>query len=155
MIKLAIDVASFNNVSDDQAINAFTKALTGEREALKSLGIVISEADVKTKALELGLAKQGEELSKTTKAMATYQLLLDNTADAQGDAIKTADSFANQLKKVQGIIADTFAKAGRTIAQESAGTLKKVGAFIKAYGEAIFALFIEVGKSVGFFFKEI
>jgi hypothetical protein len=53
MIKLAIDVASFNNVSDDQAINAFTKALTGEREALKSLGIVISEPDVKAKALEL------------------------------------------------------------------------------------------------------
>lgn len=155
MIKLAIDVASFNNVSDDQAINAFTRALTGEREALKSLGIVISEADVKTKALELGLAKQGEELSKTAKAMATYQLLLDNTADAQGDAIKTADSFANQLKKVQGIIADTFAKAGRTIAQESAGTLKKVWVFIKAYGEAIFALLIEVGKSVGIFFKEI
>jgi hypothetical protein len=53
MIKLAIDVASFNNVSDDQAINAFTKALTGERESLKSLGIVINETDVKKKAYTL------------------------------------------------------------------------------------------------------
>lgn len=155
MIKLAIDVASFNNVSDDQAINAFTKALTGERESLKSLGIVINETDVKKKAYALWLVKEWQELSKTAKALATYQLLLDNTTDAQGDAVKTADSFANQLKRVQGIIKDTFAKAGRDIAQESASTLKKVGILIKTYGEAIFSLFIEIGKAVGFFFSEI
>jgi hypothetical protein len=50
---LAIDVASFNNVSDDQAVKAFTSALSGEREALKSLGIVISEADVQNKVYSL------------------------------------------------------------------------------------------------------
>lgn len=155
MIKLAIDVASFNNVSDQQAINAFTKALTGEREALKSLGIVINETDVKKKAYTLWLAKEWQELSKTAKALATYQLLLDNTSDAQGDAIKTADSFANQLKRVQGIIKDTFAKAWRDIAKESAWTLKTIGLFIKTYGGAIFTLLVEIWKSVGVFFQEI
>lgn len=53
LTKLAIDVASFNNASDAQAVQAFTSALTGEREALKSLGIVISEADVQNKAYQL------------------------------------------------------------------------------------------------------
>jgi hypothetical protein len=53
LTQLAIDVASFNNVSDEQAVRAFTSALTGEREALKSLGIVIQEADVKQEALNL------------------------------------------------------------------------------------------------------
>lgn len=155
MIKLAIDVASFNNVSDDQAINAFTKALTGEREALKSLGIVINETDVKNKAYELGLAKTGQELSKQAKALATYQLLLDNTADAQGDAVRTADWRANQLKRVQGIIADTFSKAGRQIAKEGASTLKVVGNFLQIYGESIFGLLVELGKSIGAFFASI
>lgn len=58
LTKLAIDVASFNNASDEQAVHAFTSALTGEREALKSLGIVISEQDVLNKAYSLGLANQ-------------------------------------------------------------------------------------------------
>jgi len=100
MVQLAVDVASFNNVQDEQAINAFRSALTGEREALKTLGIVISEADVKQEALNRGLIKQGEELSKQDKALATYSLLLQNTADAQGDAVRTADSFANQIKRL-------------------------------------------------------
>lgn len=155
MIKLAIDTASFNNVSDEQAINAFTKALTGEREALKSLGIVINETDVKQKAYELGLASTGQELTKSAKALATWQLLLDNTADAQGDAVRTMGSFANQLKRVQGIIKDTFSQAGKEIASESATTLKTIGDFVQIYGEAIFGLLVEIGRSIGDFFKSI
>lgn len=155
MIKLAIDVASFNNVSDTQAIDAFTKALTWERESLKSLGIVISEADVKQKAYELWLAKTWEELWKQAKALATYQLLLDNTSDAQGDAVRTADWRANQLKRVQGIINDTFAKAGRQIAKEWASTLKVVGNFLQIYWESIFGLLVELGKSIWSFFSSI
>lgn len=99
MVELALDVASFNNRSDADVINAFTSALTGERDALKSLGIVISEADVKAEAYRAGLAKEGEELSKTAKAQATYNLLLANTSDAQGDLARTQDSAANQMKR--------------------------------------------------------
>lgn len=153
--KLSIDVASFNNVSDDQAIAAMTKALTGEREALKSLGIVINETDVKRKAYELGLASQWQELSKQAKALATYQLLLDNTSDAQGDAVRTADSFANQLKRLQGTIKDLMSSSWRTISQETAGILKTVTTFVKQYGAAIFDSLIEVGRSIGAFFSDL
>lgn len=152
IVKLWLDVASFNNVSDDQAINAFTRALTWEREALKSLGIVINETDVQNKAYALGLAKQWEELSKSAKALATYQLFLDNTKDAQGDAIRTGDSFANQLKRLQGVIKTTFANAGKDVAKDSAGMLKSIGTFVEWFGGSIFALLVELGKWVGEFF---
>lgn len=155
IVKLWLDVASFNNVSDAQAIHAFTSALTWEREALKSLGIVINETDVQNKAYALGLAKQGEELSKSAKALATYQLFLDNTKDAQGDAIRTWDSFANQLKRLQGIIKTTFADAGKNVAKDSAWLLKSIGAFVQGFGESFFALVIELGKGIGDFFSSI
>jgi len=155
IVKLWLDVASFNNVSDAQAIHAFTSALTWEREALKSLGIVISETDVQNKAYALGLAKQGEELSKSAKALATYQLFLDNTKDAQGDAIRTGDSFANQLKRLQGIIKTTFSDAGKNVAKDSAGMLKSIGIFVQWFGESFFALLIELGKGIGDFFSSI
>lgn len=149
LTKLAIDVASFNNASDAQAVHAFTSALSGEREALKSLGIVISEADVQNKAYELGLAKQGAELTKAQKALSTYQLLIQNTANAHGDAIRTADSFANQLKGLQGAIKDTFANAGKSVAQDTAGTLKQITVFVSSYGGAIISTVVEMVKAVG------
>lgn len=149
MTKLAIDVASFNNVSDAQAINAFTSALTWEREALKSLWIVISDADVKNKAYALWLATTWSELTKQQTALATYQLLLDNTANAQGDAVRTADSFANQLKGLRGAIKDVFANAGKDVAGQTAGLLKNITVFVSSYGWAIINTIVETGKMIG------
>lgn len=147
--KLAVDVASFNNVSDAQAVNAFTSALTWEREALKSLGIVINDADVKNKAYALGLATQWSELTKAQTALSTYQLLLDNTANSQGDAIRTADSFANQLKGLRGAIKDTFANAGKDVAQSTAWLLKNITVFVSSYGWAIINTIVETWKMIG------
>ncbi|KKN71735.1 hypothetical protein LCGC14_0418010 [marine sediment metagenome] len=98
MTELALDVASFNNRQDKDVIRAFTSALTGERESLKTLGIVITEADVKTEAYAAGLAEAGEELTKQAKAQATMNLLFKNSTDAQGDLLRTQSSVANQLK---------------------------------------------------------
>ncbi len=81
--RLSIDIASFNNVSDEQANNALNRALTGEREALKSLGIAINETDIKNEYLRLGFKLTGDELSKQGKALATLSLLYKQTADAQ------------------------------------------------------------------------
>lgn len=148
LTKLAIDVASFNNASDEQAINAFTSALTGEREALKSLGIVISEADVSNKAYSLWLANQGQELTKQQKALATYQLLIENTTNAHGDAIRTADSFANQLKGLRGAIKDAFANAWKDVAWQTAWILKNITVFVSSYGEAIITTIVETGKMI-------
>lgn len=148
LTKLAIDVASFNNVSDAQAVNAFTSALTGEREALKSLWIVISDADVKNKAYNLWLAEQGDQLTKQQTALATYQLLLENTANAHGDAIRTWDSFANQLKWLRGAIKDVFANAWKDVAWKTAWLLKNITVFVSSYGWAIISTIVETGKMI-------
>jgi len=153
--QLAVDVASFNNVSDAQVINAFRSALTGEREALKSLWIVISEADVKQKAYNLWLAESGAELTKQQKTLATYQLLIENTADAHGDAIRTWESFANQLKWLRGAIKDVFAKSWKNVAQGTAWLLKTLTIFVSSYGEAIITSIAEVWKVIGWVIKDL
>lgn len=115
MTQLALDVASFNNRQDADVIRAFTSALTGERESLKTLGIVINEVDVRQEALNLGLVRSGQQLSKTAKAQATYSLLLKNTEDAQGDLLRTQDSFANQLKTLQASTRELGVNFGKII----------------------------------------
>lgn len=153
--QLAVDVASFNNVSDAQVINAFRSALTGEREALKSLWIVISEADVKQKAYNLWLTETGAELTKQQKTLATYQLLIENTTDAHGDAIRTWESFANQLKWLRGAIKDVFAKSWKDVAQGTAWLLKTLTIFVSSYGEAIITSIAEIWKVIGWVIKDL
>jgi hypothetical protein len=115
LTQLALDVASFNNKQDTDVIRSFTAAITGERESLKSLGIVISEADVQQEAYRAGLVAQGEELTKTAKAQATINLLYANTADAQGDLARTSDSFANQQKAFQATLKDFSETLGQVL----------------------------------------
>ena len=115
MVKLALDVASFNNRQDPEVIQAFVRALTGERESLKTLGIVISEADVKQEAYNAGLAQQGQELSRTAKALATVNLLHANSKDAQGDLIRTSESLVNIEKRKQAVYKDMMKQWGEKL----------------------------------------
>ena len=115
MTQLALDVASFNNRQDADVIRAFTSALTGERESLKTLGIVINEADVKQEAYTAGIAQTGQALTKTQKAQATINLLYKNTADAQGDLLRTQESFANQLKRLQASLKELGTSLGKIL----------------------------------------
>ena len=132
--RLSIDIASFNNVSDEQANNALNRALTGEREALKSLGIALNETDIKNEYLRLGFSKTSDELSKQGKALATLSLLYKQTSDAQGDAVRTGESWANQLKRFKGSVLDAFAQAGRQLSNDSAWTLATLNKYVTAYG---------------------
>jgi len=94
--ELAIDLASFTNFSGgaEGASLALTKALLGERESIKSLGIAITEADLKGFAADQGLV--WGELDRVAKAQVTYELALKQSSKASGDFARTQDDLANQ-----------------------------------------------------------
>ena len=146
--KLSIDVASFNNAQDSDVLHAFLWALTGETEALKTYGIVIHQTDIQQEAYRLGLTKQWQQLTKAQQALATYNLLLKNTKNAQWDAVRTSYSFANQLKWLKAVIQDTFAFAWKEVALQTAWFLAKLTTFIKAYWQAIIKSIVEIGKTI-------
>ena len=114
MIKLGIDVGSFRNKSDDQVIHAFTSALVGEREALKSLGVAMLEADVVQEAYRMTGKKTQKELTKMDKALATQSLLYKLFRKDVGDAKRTQFEFANQMKTLSANIS----KVARTFGDE-------------------------------------
>jgi hypothetical protein len=53
-VKLATDLSSFKNLKFEDALNKIRSGITGESEPLKSIGILINEAAVKSEAMALG-----------------------------------------------------------------------------------------------------
>lgn len=58
-------------------------ALLGERDSLKSLGISINQAEVDTRALTLAQADGRDAITQLDQAMATNQLIMEKSTDAQ------------------------------------------------------------------------
>lgn len=101
MSKLAYDMASFYNLSVDDAFAKLQAGITGEIEPLKRLGIVVNENQVKQYAMTTGMVKQGQQLSETGKIMARFGLIMQATTKAQGDMARTLESPANQLRRLK------------------------------------------------------
>lgn len=115
--KLAVDLASFTNFSGgaEGASQALTKALLGERESVKSLGISILEADVQAKVLENTQKGLTFESERQAKAFATLQLAQEQSKNAIGDYARTNQSFANQMRLVKARIEDVAVQFGEIL----------------------------------------
>ncbi len=109
--ELAVDLASFTNYSGgaEGASAALTKALLGERESIKSLGISISEADIKQLAEDKGIVG---EIDRQTKAQLTLELAVKQSKNAIGDFERSEDSFANQTRILNSKVEDLRVELG-------------------------------------------
>lgn len=98
---LSQDMASFYNLSSEEAFNKLRAGLTGEAEGLKALGILVDENTVKQVAYSEGIAENGAELTQQQKVMARYVAIMKQTGNAQGDLARTIDSPSNQLRALK------------------------------------------------------
>ena len=95
---LAGDVASFYNISSDEAFTKLKSIWTGETESLKELGVVMTQTALDEYALNNGFGKTTAKMTEQEKAMLRFQFVTSALSDASGDFIKTQDSWANQTR---------------------------------------------------------
>ena len=107
------DMASFYNVSQDVAATALASIWTGETESLKQFGIVMTQTNLEAYALSQGINKTWTEMTQAEQVQLRYNYVMEQTALAQGDFLKTQDSWANQsriltenLTALQGVIGE-------------------------------------------------
>lgn len=92
------DVASFYNMSSDEAFTKLKSVFTGETETLKDLGIVMTQTALDQYAMANGFGKTTAKMSEQEKTALRYQFVLDKLSLAQGDFARTSDSWANQTR---------------------------------------------------------
>jgi phage-related protein len=96
---LASDLASFNNTSPEDAINAIGSALRGEAEPLRRYGVLLNDASLRQAALELGIISTTKNaLTPQQKVLAAQALIYQQTSLAQGDFERTSAGLANQQR---------------------------------------------------------
>lgn len=95
---LAGDVASFYNISQDEAYTKLKSVFTGETESLKDLGVVITQTALDSYAMANGFGKTTSAMSEAEKVALRYQFVQDKLSAAQGDFARTSGSWANQCR---------------------------------------------------------
>ena len=158
-VQLGSDLASFNNIDLSQAQNALRSGLSGETEPLKRLGIVINQASINAKALELGLVGVGEEIDTASKAQATFALIMEQSANAQGDFERTSGGLANQLRKLEAQATETKGAFGVGFLEGMRGaeggvddltrSLEALEVIMKSIGTGVSGFASDVSRALG------
>lgn len=107
------DVASFYNLSTDEAYTKLKSIFTGETESLKELGVVMTQTALDQYALNNGFGKTTAKMTEQEKVMLRYQFVMSQLSDATGDFARTSNSWANQTK----VLALRFEQLKATVGQ--------------------------------------
>jgi len=112
LVQLGSDWSSFYNLNPVDALNAIQSAVAGQYEPLRRMGIVINQASLEQKALQMGLMEEGGVLSDAARYQALYALMVEKSSAAQGDFARTADGVANQTRIVRAQFENAAATLG-------------------------------------------
>ena len=95
---LAGDVASFYNLTTDEAYTKLKSVFTGETESLKELGVVMTQTALDEYALQKGMGKTTSQMSEQEKVALRLAFVTDRLSAASGDFSRTAGGWANQTR---------------------------------------------------------
>ena len=120
----ASDLASVFNTDVSDALGAINAGLRGETEPLRRFGITLSDAEVRAKAVELGLAATTAEVDKHGKAVAALELIYEQSSAAQGDFLQTSDDLANSQRRAAAEFENSQAAFGQALQVPTTGLLR-------------------------------
>ena len=155
------DIASFYNISVEEANTAISAIYTGETESIKKLGIVLTEANLNAYAVSQGIQKTYNQMTQAEKVMLRYNYVMQASSKIQGDFARTSGNWANQVRVLKeqwsqllsilgkGLIAvlNPIVKTMNTLL---ASVISVANAFSKAFGgQGIQKATSSVSSSVG------
>lgn len=138
----ALSAWSGGQVTATDAADVLSKAMLGEREGLKALGISISEADVQARLAQKGQEDLTGAALEQAKALATQELILEKSTDAQTawtdgsfDGIKAQ----NEASAAVSTLKEEFVKGIYPALQKLIPIVQRVATWVGANLPAAFA----------------
>lgn len=92
------DIASFYNMSQQEADTMVQSIWTRETESLKRIGVVMTDTNLNNYALANGYGKTTAAMTQAEQVRLRYAYVMEQTNLAAGDFLRTQDSWANQTR---------------------------------------------------------
>lgn len=131
LIERAGDVASFYDITVDEAMTKFQSGLAGMTRPLRSLGINMSVANMQAYAMSQGITTAWKEMDQASQMALRYRYILDATKYAEGDFGRTSMSAANQVRLLTLNFQQLSAVMGQGLISAIAPVLSWLNALIK------------------------
>jgi phage-related minor tail protein len=135
LIELAGDLTAMYGGSVQDAVRALTGALKGNNSMLDNYGMAVNEAIIKTKAMEMGLVAEGKELDLASKQAATLALIMEQTADAQGQAAREAEGASGSMRSLSKDLKDLATSFGEILLPVITPFIAKLNELLKQFKE--------------------
>ena len=119
------------------------KAVLGEREGLKQLGISINQAEVDQRALEIATYFGRDSIDAQTKALATQSLILEKSQDAQDAYAAGGNKLTEASNRLRAAFGEIQEKLARKLLPVFAVVAEKVLDLIEIFEKDGFAGAIE------------
>ncbi|MGY3775816.1 phage tail protein [Helcococcus sueciensis] len=145
--KLSADMASLKNTSQDMAKTALNGIWTGETEALKKYGVVMTQANLQEYAYTQGIKTKIANMTQQEQVMLRYSYVMNSMSIANGNFIRESQGWAAQTK----ILGEQWKELLTIIGQGLTVVLLPVLRFINKIMSGLIAL----GKVVGQVFSSI
>ena len=149
LTKLSADLGSYFNTDVETSATALEAIFTGNAQALKKFGVVMTDTNLKEFAKDLGMTdKQFAKLGSEDKVLLRYQYVLAQTSDAQGDFARTNEGTANTIKSFQATVEDLTTTLGEQLLPIITPIIQKITEAIRKVSELdpdVFALAVKIG----------
>lgn len=115
LAQLGADLAATFGGSPEDAVRALGGALRGEFDPLERFGVSLNITQANLKAVELGLADSTSNVSLNARAQASLALIMERSAQAQGQFAREASTTAGQLERTKAEAGNAAATIGQTM----------------------------------------
>lgn len=141
---LAGDVASFYNISVEDAYKKLKSVYSGETETLKDIGVVMTQTALDQYALAHGYGRTTKEMSEQEKVALRYRFILDKLSKANGDYQRTSHHWANmvrtaklEIQSLSGEVGSELMPAAKIVFSSAVNGIKTVLAYMKPVASGI------------------
>lgn len=135
LIELAGDLTAMYGGTTSDAVRALTGALKGNNTMLDNYGMAANDALVKTKAMEMGLIGEKEELSLAAKQAATLALIMEQSGAAQGQAAREADGASGSMRALMTEVKNLASSIGDILLPIFTPLLGKLNEWVQKFKE--------------------
>jgi hypothetical protein len=125
---LGADLAATFGGTTADAIASFGSVLKGEYNPIEKYGVAIRKSDITARIAAKGLGKLSGETLKAAEAQAAFELIMEKTTGAQGQAMREYNTLAAQLGRLKASFTNVEASLGSAllpVVEEFAGVLLK------------------------------